>query len=257
MTAGNPLLEVTDLDIQFGGVRALHELSFDVRSGELLALIGPNGAGKTTVFNCLNGVYRPGAGSIMFAGRELVGLRPSKIAGLGLARTFQNLALFTQLDVLENIMLGRHQTMQTGVFGAALWFGRARREELANLRRCREIAEFLDLDRYSGRPVGELPYGVQKRVEVARALAIQPKLLLLDEPVAGMGPSETDQMAEFILQIQDELGIAIILIEHDMHLVMDLAERVVALDFGELLAAGTPAEVAADPTVISSYLGTA
>ena len=189
-------------------------------------------------------------------GIELIGMRPSRIAGLGLGRTFQNLALFTQLDVLENMMLGRHQVMRTGLLSAAVWFGRARREEIANLRHCREIAEFLDLARYEGRPVGELPYGVQKRIEVGRALALQPKLLLLDEPVAGMSPAETDAMAELILDIQDQIGVAMILIEHDMHLVMDLAERVVALNFGELVASGTPAEVASDSEVINSYLGT-
>jgi branched-chain amino acid transport system ATP-binding protein len=253
----SPLLEVRDLTIRFGGVQALSEVSFETRPGELLGLIGPNGAGKTTLFNCLNGVYRPQSGSIHLDGRRLIGLRPSKIAGLGLARTFQNPALFTQLDVLENIMLGRHRRMRTGVFSAAVWFGEARREEMGNLRACREIAEFLDLARFSGRPVGELPYGVQKRVEVGRALAIQPKLLLLDEPVAGMSPAETDEMAELILDIQDELGVAIILVEHDMHLVMDLAERVVAMDFGEVLATGTPDEVAAHGDVIASYLGSA
>jgi len=252
-----PVLEVVDLSIRFGGVRALSELSFDVLPGELLALIGPNGAGKTTVFNCLNGIYRPQEGSIRLDGDELTGLRPSRIARLGMARTFQNLALFTQLDVLENMMLGRHHGMRTGLLSAAVWFGRARREEVANMRRCREIADFLDLTRYAGRPVGELPYGVQKRVEVGRALAIEPKLLLLDEPVAGMSPAETDRMAELILDIQSEFGIAMILVEHDMHLVMDLAERVVALNFGELLATGTPELVAADESVISSYLGSA
>lgn len=251
------LLEVTDLAIRFGGVQALRDVSFEMRSGELLGLIGPNGAGKTTVFNCLNGIYRPQGGSISLDGQELIGLRPSRIARLGLARTFQNLALFTQLDVLENMMLGRHHGMRTGLVSAAIWVGRARREEVANLRRCRELAEFLDLARYAGRPVGELPYGIQKRVEVGRALALEPKLLLLDEPVAGMSPAETDAMAELILDIQDELSVAMILVEHDMHLVMDLAERVVALDFGELLAAGTPEEVAAHHGVITSYLGSA
>ena len=249
------LLRVSDLAIRFGGVQALRDVTFDIEPGELLGLIGPNGAGKTTVFNCLNGIYRPEAGSISLDGQELIGLRPSRIASLGLARTFQHPALFTQLDVLENMMLGRHHGMRTGLLSAVVWFGRARREEVGNLRRCREIAEFLDLDRYAGRPVGELAYGVQKRIEVGRALALEPKLLLLDEPVAGMSPAETDEMAELILDIQEELRIAMILVEHDMHLVMDLAERVVALDFGELLAAGTPAEVAAHHDVITSYLG--
>jgi branched-chain amino acid transport system ATP-binding protein len=257
VTHESPVLEVADLSIRFGGVRALSELSFDVKPGELLAVIGPNGAGKTTVFNCLNGIYRPQEGSIRLGGKELIGLRPSRIARLGMARTFQNLALFTQLDVLENLMLGRHHGMRTGLLAASVWFGRARREEIANIRHCREIADFLDLSRYVGRPVGELPYGVQKRVEVGRALAIEPELLLLDEPVAGMSPSETDRMAELILDIQAEFGIAMILVEHDMHLVMDLAERVVALNFGELLAVGTPEVVASDDSVIHSYLGSA
>jgi branched-chain amino acid transport system ATP-binding protein len=253
----SPVLQVKDLSIHFGGVHALREISFDVGQGELVALIGPNGAGKTTVFNCLNGIYRPQEGSIALEGKELTGLRPSRIAKLGMARTFQNLALFTQLDVYENMMLGRHHRMRTGLLSAAVWFGRARREEIANLRRCREIADFLDLSRYSGRPVGELPYGVQKRVELGRALALEPRLLLLDEPVAGMSPTETDQMAALILDIQDEFGIAMILVEHDMHLVMDLAEHVVALNFGELLATGTPEEIASHDAVISSYLGSA
>ncbi len=257
MSATEPLLDVTDVNMQFGGVRALRDLGFDVHAGELVAIIGPNGAGKTTVFNCLNGIYRPQTGSIRFNGRELVGLRPSKIARQGMARTFQNLALITGLDVLENMMLGRHVGMRTGLFSAAMWYGRARREEVQNLQRCREIAEFLDLARYEGRPVGELPYGVQKRIEVGRALAIEPQLLLLDEPVAGMSPGETDDMAHLILDIQQQLDIAIILIEHDMHLVSDLAQRMVALDFGEVLAVGTPEVVAADEAVVSSYLGSA
>ena len=254
---GQPTLRVTDLSLDFGGLKALTDLSFDVGPGELIALIGPNGAGKTTVFNCLNGIYRPQSGAISLEGRELIGLSPSRIAKLGVARTFQNLALFTQLDVIENMMLGRHHAMRTGLLGSAVWLGRARREESSNLRRCRDIADFLDLARYAGRPVGELPYGVQKRVEVGRALAIEPKLLLLDEPVAGMSPAETDRMAALILDIQKELEIAMILVEHDMHVVMDLAERVVALNFGELLASGSPQEVAAHEDVISSYLGSA
>ena len=255
MTGPAPLLQVDGLTVRFGGVQALRDLSFGVEPGELVGLIGPNGAGKTTVFNCLNGIYRPQSGSISLDGRQIIGLRPSHIARLGLARTFQNLALFTRLDVLENIMLGRHHSMRTGLVSASVWFGRARREELEHLERCRDIAAFLDLDRHAGRPVGELPYGVQKRVEIGRALAIEPKVLLLDEPVAGMTPAETDEMAELILDIQETLRISIILVEHDMHMVMDLAERIVALDFGELLASGTPEEVAVHDAVITSYLG--
>jgi len=255
VTGAHPLLEVRDLTIRFGGVQALRDVSFGIDTGEILGLIGPNGAGKTTVFNCLNGIYRPQSGSVALDGEPIIGLRPSRIARMGLARTFQNLALFTQLDVVENIMLGRHHGMRSGLLSATIWFGRARREELENLERCQEIAAFLDLERHAGRPVGELPYGVQKRIEVGRALAIDPKVLLLDEPVAGMTPTETDDMAELILDIQESLRIAIILVEHDMHMVMDLAERIVALDFGELLAIGTPAEVSGHEAVITSYLG--
>lgn len=255
MNDPSPLLVVDNLSINFGGLRALNELTFDVHRGELLAMIGPNGAGKTTVFNCLNGIYRPQAGSIRLEGTDLVGLRPSRIARLGMARTFQSLALLSELDALENMMLGRHRSMRTGLLSAAVWFGRARREEIANIRRCREIADFLGLGPHIGTPVGELPYSVQKRVEIGRALAAEPSLLLLDEPVAGMSPAETDEMAHLILDIQDDFGVAIMLVEHNMHLVMDLAERIVALNFGEMLASGTAAEVAAHADVISSYLG--
>ncbi len=256
MNDGSPLLVVENLSINFGGLRALHDLNFDVRRGELLAMIGPNGAGKTTVFNCLNGIYRPQEGLIRLDGNDLVGLRPSRIARLGMARTFQSLALLSELDVLENMMLGRHRAMRAGLLSGAIWLGRARREEIENVRRCREIAEFMGLTRHVGTPVGELPYSVQKRVEIGRALATDPTILLLDEPVAGMSPAETDEMAHLILDIQDEFGIAIMLVEHNMHLVMDLAERIVALNFGEVLASGTAAEVAAHAEVISSYLGT-
>ena len=232
------LLDVRGLTLRFGGVTALDDVSFDVRRGELFAVIGPNGAGKTSIFNCLNGVYRPQAGSIRFKDTEVVGRRPVAAAALGIARTFQNLGLFPNLGVLDNLMLGRHQRMTTGFLAGALWVGKARREEVANRRRCEEIVEMLELQPFRHAPVGTLPYGVQKRVELGRALAMDPDLLLLDEPVAGMNVEETEDIARFILEIKAELDLAMILVEHDMHLVMDLADRVMALDFGRVIAVG-------------------
>ena len=251
----DPLLAVSDLTLRFGGINTLTRVAFDVFGGELFAIIGPNGAGKTSIFNCLNGVYRPQAGSIMLDGIELVGRRPSAIASLGLARTFQNLALFANLDVIENLMLGRHHLMHTGLLSGMAWVGRAKREEVEHRLPCEEIAELLMLGAYRGIPVATLPYGVQKRVELGRALAMAPKLLLLDEPVAGMNVEETESMARTILALRAELGLTMILVEHDMHLVMDLADRVLAINFGEVTAVGPPAVIQSDPSVIAAYLG--
>jgi branched-chain amino acid transport system ATP-binding protein len=253
--AVQPLLEVEDLSLRFGGVQAIRDVTFDVRPGELLGMIGPNGAGKTSILNCLNGVYRPQRGSIRLRGKELVGLRPPATVEAGIARTFQNLGLFTNLDVFDNLMLGRHHLMRSGALSGAVWFGRTRREEIAHRRRCAEIIEFLDLIKYRYLPVGMLPYGVQKRVALGRALAMDPKLLLLDEPVAGMNREETEDMARHILEIREGLGFAIVLVEHQLDLVMDLADRVVVLDFGELAAMGSPDEVKDDPNVLAAYLG--
>jgi branched-chain amino acid transport system ATP-binding protein len=252
---GSLLLEVDDLTLRFGGINALTDVSFDVRRDELFAVIGPNGAGKTSIFNCLNGVYRPDHGSIRLEGTELVGKRPVAVAQLGVARTFQNIGLFTNLDVIDNLMLGRHHLMRTGFISGALWFGRARREEIEHRRRVEEIIELLELQQHRYFPVGLLPYGIQKRIELGRALAMEPKLLLLDEPVAGMNLEETEDMARYILEIRDVLGLSMILVEHDMHMVMDLADRVMALDFGLGIATGTPAEIQADERVIAAYLG--
>jgi branched-chain amino acid transport system ATP-binding protein len=253
--AGRPLLEFADVQLRFGGVRALRGVSFDVRQDELFAVIGPNGAGKSSIFNCISSVYRPQEGSIEFLGRELTRKSPAEVARAGIARMFQNIALFDTLTVLDNLMLGRHQHIGYGTFAALLWRGRARREELRERAIVEEIVTFLGLGPYRKTPVGSLPYGVKKRVELGRALAMEPKLLLMDEPVAGMNVAETEDMALAILDIREELSIPIVLVEHDMGLVMDLADRVLVLDFGARVALGTPAAVQGDPNVIRAYLG--
>jgi branched-chain amino acid transport system ATP-binding protein len=251
------VLEARDLTLSFGGVKALAGVSFDVRPGELLALIGPNGAGKTSLFNCISGVYRPDRGTLRFEGSSLIGQRPSRIAAAGVARTFQNLALFENLDVVDNLMLGRHTLMRTGVLAGAVWLGRARREEIHHRRQCAEIVDFLDLGNYVGRPVGLLPYGVQKRVELGRALAAEPRLLMLDEPVAGMTRGEREDMGALLGEIRAWLGLTVLLVEHHMHLVLEVADRIVAMNFGAVIAEGTPGEVANHPDVIEAYLGAA
>lgn len=251
----SPILEVKDVSLSFGGLRVLSDVSFTVAPQSLMAIIGPNGAGKTSVFNCINGVYKPSRGQITLEGESIIGQRPSRIAEQGIARTFQNLALFVNLDIVDNLMLGRHHLMRTGFLTGALWVGRAKREEITNRIRCQELVDVLGLAPYVGRPVGLLPYGVQKRIEFGRAVAMEPKLLLLDEPVAGMNSDETAEMAELITTVRRELGITMVMVEHDMQLVMGLVDDIVCLNFGEVIAAGSPEEVAADPEVIAAYLG--
>jgi branched-chain amino acid transport system ATP-binding protein len=250
-----PLIVATALRLAFAGLVALDAVSFDVRHGEIFAVIGPNGAGKTSIFNCISGVYHPQQGSISFEGRELIGMRPYEVTALGIARTFQNIELFPLMTVVDNLMLGRHRLMTSGFISGGLWRGKARTEEIEHRQRVEEIIDFLEIEKYRATYVSMLPYGLQKRVELGRALAMEPRLLLLDEPVAGMNVEETEDMARFILDVSEELGITQILVDHDMGVVMDIADRVMALDFGRRIAMGTPDEVQSNPDVIKAYLG--
>jgi len=251
----DPILQVRGVTLKFGGVSALTGVTFEVYPGQLLALIGPNGAGKSSLINCMNGVYHPQQGEILLDGQALTGMSPPETVRAGIGRTFQNLALFVNLNVYDNLMLGRHHLMRTGAVRGALWFGRARREEVEHRRRCAEIIEFLDLGAYRYLPVGMLPYGIQKRVELGRALAMEPRVLLLDEPVAGMNREEVEDMARHLMEIRDGVGCTTILVEHQLDLVMDLADQVAVLDFGVLVAKGDPDAVRADPRVVAAYLG--
>lgn len=250
-----PILEIDDLNLSFQAVKAIQDLSLTVRTGEIFAIIGPNGAGKTSIFNCVSGLYRPDSGSIRFDGNEIVGIKPYRIANMGVARTFQNIELFPQMTVLDNLMLGRHRHLRYGTAAGMLRVGRASREEARNREVVETIVEFLELEPHRKSYVAMLPYGVQKRVELGRALATEPRILLLDEPAAGMNLEETEDMARFVTDIRRELGIGIVLVDHDMRLVMDLADRVLALDFGRPIAMGTPAEIQNHPDVIRAYLG--
>lgn len=252
---GDVVMEMKNITLRFGGVTAIKDISFDIREHEIRAIIGPNGAGKSSMLNVINGFYHPQEGEIWFRGEKRGPMRPHEIAHHGIARTFQNIALFKGMSTLDNIMTGRMTLMKTNFWQHTFWKGGAEREEVEHRRRVEEIIDFLEIQAIRKTPVGRLPYGLQKRVELGRALAAEPKLLLLDEPMAGMNVEEKEDMCRFILDVNDEFGTTIALIEHDMGVVMDIADRVVVLDYGRKIGDGTPAEVRANQDVIDAYLG--
>jgi branched-chain amino acid transport system ATP-binding protein len=249
------LVEIRDVSKAFGGVQAVTRVSLDVTKGDIVSVIGPNGAGKTTVLNMVSGFYHPDTGRISLEGRDITDLAPSKIAELGVARTFQNIALFRGMTVLDNLMLGRHVHMKSGVVSSFVYWGLGQKEEVRHRKRVEDIIDFLKIQDLRKRPTGSLAYGLQKRVELGRALALDPKVLLLDEPMGGMNQEEKEDMARFILDVNEEWGTTIILIEHDMGVVMDISDRVAVLDMGQKIAEGSPDEVRANPAVIKAYLG--
>ncbi|CAG2140123.1 Lipopolysaccharide export system ATP-binding protein LptB [Cupriavidus campinensis] len=255
-TRGDVILDLQHISLAFGGVKALTDISFDVCEHEIRAIIGPNGAGKSSMLNVINGVYHPQQGRIVFRGEERRQMHPTAAARQGIARTFQNIALFKGMTVLDNIMTGRNTQFRTGLFAHALWWGPARAEEIRHRHKVEEVIDFLEIQAIRKTPVGRLPYGLQKRVELARALAAEPSMLLLDEPMAGMNVEEKQDMCRFILDVNQQFGTTIVLIEHDMGVVMDISDRVVVLDYGKKIGDGTPEEVKANPDVIRAYLGT-
>ena len=254
---GDVMLSVEGISLAFGGVKALNDVSFDVRQGEIRAIIGPNGAGKSSMLNVINGVYHPQQGTVRYRGEARQKVDPHRAAQQGIARTFQNIALFRGMSVLDNIMTGRNLKMRSGLLWQALYVGRNRREELEHRTRVEEIIDFLQIEHIRKTPVGRLPYGLQKRVELARALAAEPVLLLLDEPMAGMNVEEKQDMCRFILDVNEEFGTTIVLIEHDMGVVMDISDRIVVLDYGRKIGDGLPDEIRGNQAVIDAYLGVA
>jgi branched-chain amino acid transport system ATP-binding protein len=254
---GDVILKLDDISLSFGGVKALTSITFDVREHEIRAIIGPNGAGKSSMLNVINGVYHPQQGTIAFRGEMRREMNPHKAAVQGIARTFQNIALFKGMSVLDNIMTGRNLKMHANFLEQAIYIGRARREELENRRKVEEVIDFLEIQHIRKTPVGRLPYGLQKRVELARALAAEPSMLLLDEPMAGMNVEEKQDMCRFVLDVNEQYGTTIVLIEHDMGVVMDVSDRVVVLDYGKKIGDGSPDEVRTNKAVIDAYLGVA
>jgi branched-chain amino acid transport system ATP-binding protein len=255
MKSNEAELSIERLSLSFGGLMVLSDISLQVRSGGILAIIGPNGAGKTSLLNCVNGFYRPDRGTISFQGQDITRVAPYKVAALGIARTFQNIALYSGMTVVDNLLAARHIHMKSGMATGAIYFGRAQREEVQHRHVVEEIIEFLEIEHIRKAVVGALPYGLRKRVELGRALAMEPKLLLLDEPMTGMNLEEKEDVARFVLDIHELQGTTIVLIEHDMGLVMDISERIIVLDFGCKIAEGTPDEIKSDAAVIQAYLG--
>ena len=252
---GGVVMEMKNITLRFGGVTAIKDITFDIREGEIRAIIGPNGAGKSSMLNVVSGFYVPQEGEVFFRGEKRPPLKPFEVARQGIARTFQNIALFEGMSVLDNVMTGRLTQMNSGFFSQALWRGKAEREEIENREICERVIDFLEIQSIRKTPVSRLPYGLKKRVELARALASEPKLLLLDEPMAGMNVEEKEDMSRFILDVNDEFGTTIALIEHDMGVVMDLSDRVVVMDYGKKIGDGTPSEVRNNQAVIDAYLG--
>ncbi|AND40921.1 MULTISPECIES: ABC transporter ATP-binding protein [Cytobacillus] len=249
------ILEIKDATLRFGGVVALDNVSYEVQEGEIFSLIGPNGAGKTSMLNCISGLYKPSSGSIHFKGEDITRYKPHKRASMGIARAFQNIELFPHLSVLDNLMLGRHVRMKTGLLAGGFYWGKAQREEIEHRKKVEQVIDFLEIEDIRNTPVGTLSYGLQKRVETGRALALEPDILLLDEPMAGMNSEEKEDMARYIIDIHEEMNTTIILIEHDMGVVMDLSDHIAVLDFGKLIGYGTPEEIQNNPRVIEAYLG--